>query len=70
MCALAAAAIIPAMNREATTARVVLIADRRDRRTGLPESGAAPVRRFRLARLRREAQSPSAASVLQHLKRA
>jgi hypothetical protein len=55
------------MNREATTARVVLIADRR---TGLPESGAAPLRRFRLARLRREAQSPSAASVLQQLRRA
>jgi hypothetical protein len=60
-------AIIPTMNREATTARVVLIADRR---TGLPESGAAPLRRFRLARLRREAQSPSAASVLQQFKRA
>jgi hypothetical protein len=58
--------IILAMTPPATAAKVLLVADRRETSA---EPGAAPVRRYRLARLRFEARRQDAASRFEHLKR-
>ena len=49
-----------------TTAKVLLVADRR---AAAPEPGAAPLRRFRLARLRFDGREAASATRFEHLKR-
>ncbi len=59
--------IITDMPRPITSSRVLLVADRR---VGPPESeGAAPLRRYRLARLRLDGRSAGPALRFEHLKR-
>jgi len=58
--------IIIAMPRPITPSRVLLVADRR---VGPPESGGAPLRRYRLARLRLDGRSAGPALRFEHLKR-
>jgi hypothetical protein len=48
------------------TAKVLLVADRRHAATG---PGAAPLRRYRLARLRFDSRDAEPASRFEHLKR-
>jgi hypothetical protein len=55
-----------AMTYSPTSAKVLLVADRREPAT---EPGTAPVRRYRLARLRFEGRGQDAASRFEHLKR-
>ena len=57
------------MNHPATSARVLLVADRR-RAERTPQPGAAPVRRYRLARLRFDGRAADPAARFEHLKRA
>ena len=54
------------MTYPATSAKVLLVADRRDTPA---EPGAAPVRRYRLARLRFEGRRQDESSRFEHLKR-
>jgi hypothetical protein len=54
------------MPRSITSSKVLLVADRRVAPSG---PGAAPVRRYRLARLRLEGRAPGEASRFDHLKR-
>jgi hypothetical protein len=63
---LACTSIILAMPRSITSSKVLLVADRRVAPSG---PGAAPVRRYRLARLRLEGRAPGEASRFDHLKR-
>ena len=49
-----------------TTSKVLLVADRR---SSASESGAAPLRRYRLARLRFDGREAEPASRFEHLKR-
>jgi hypothetical protein len=58
--------MILAMPYSPTSAKVLLVADRREPPT---ETGAAPVRRYRLARLRFEGRQQDEASRFEHLKR-
>ena len=62
----AARRIMLVMTRPIRSSRLVLVADPRPAST-LPD--AAPVRRYRLARLRLEARSPEASERFAHLKR-
>ena len=55
-----------AMTRPVTTPRVLLVADRR---ATTSEPSAAPIRRYRLARLRFDARAADPASRFDHLKR-
>ncbi len=66
MCDLGPGAIIPFMTRPATSARVMLLEDRRG---GAATTGSAPVRRFRLARLRFEGQHTDSPKRYEYLKR-
>jgi len=66
MAALAGAAIMLAMTRPVTSSRVVLIADRRP---VPPDSEPAPVRRYRIARLRFDNRPAEPESRFEHLKR-
>lgn len=54
------------MTRPVTTSKVLLVADRRSESS---EDGAAPVRRYRLARLRFDGRAAEPASRFDHLKR-
>jgi hypothetical protein len=54
------------MTYPATSAKVLLVADRREMST---EPGAAPVRRYRLARLRFAGRQQDEVSRFEHLKR-
>jgi hypothetical protein len=65
MCALGAEAIMPPMTR-LTTQKVLLVADRREIAS---DPGLAPVRRYRLARLRFDGRDSEPASRFEHLKR-
>jgi hypothetical protein len=58
--------IILVMTYPAPSAKVLLVADRRDTPA---EPGAAPVRRYRLARLRFEGRHQDESSRFAHLKR-
>jgi hypothetical protein len=49
-----------------TTSKVLLVADRR---SAVSEPGTAPLRRFRLARLRFDGRDAEPASRFEHLKR-
>jgi hypothetical protein len=64
---LGAGAIILAMTRPAPSSRVLLVADRRP---PVQPSGAVPIRRYRLARLRLDGRSTDPSSRFEHLKRA
>jgi hypothetical protein len=66
MCDRGAGAIIRAMTRPVTSAKVLLVADRR---IASPEPGSAPLRRYRLARLRFDGRAADQASRFEHLKR-
>jgi hypothetical protein len=66
MAAGAAARIMLVMTRSITSSKVLLIADRRGTS---PEGPSAPVRRYRIARLRLEGRSPESAARFEHLKR-
>jgi hypothetical protein len=55
-----------AMTRLATSTRVLLL---EERRTQAEDSSSAPIRRYRLARLRFEPRDASPASRFEHLKR-
>ena len=66
MCASWPGAIMLAMTRPIRSSRLVLVADPRPA-SPLPET--APVRRYRLARLRLEARSPDESERFTHLKR-
>jgi hypothetical protein len=57
---------MPAMTRPVRSSKVLLVADRRDTPA---ETGGAPVRRYRLARLRFEDRTAEPASRFAHLKR-
>jgi hypothetical protein len=59
---------IPVMTRPATSAKVLLVADRRFAAADA-ETDSAPVRRYRLARLRFEGRTIDLASRFEHLKR-
>jgi hypothetical protein len=61
-----AAAIMLVMTSPSASPKVLLIADRR---TTTSEPGTAPLRRYRLARLRFEGRVANAASRFEHLKR-
>jgi hypothetical protein len=52
------------MTRPVTSSKVVLVEDRRE-----AEAGVAPLRRYRLARLRLDGRSHDPASRFEHLKR-
>jgi hypothetical protein len=54
------------MTRPVTSAKVVLV---EDRRVTSSEAGSAPLRRYRLARLRLDGRSADPASRFEHLKR-
>ncbi len=58
--------MMPAMTPPVTSSKVLLIEDRREQPA---EPSTAPVRRYRLARLRLDGRSPDAASRFDHLKR-
>jgi hypothetical protein len=58
--------MILAMTHPATSAKVLLVTDRRDTPA---EPGSVPVRRYRLARLRFEGRQQNEASRFEHLKR-
>jgi hypothetical protein len=58
--------IILAMNRPATSSRVLVVADRR---SGSGAAAASPVRRYRLARLRFDGRATDSAARYEHLKR-
>jgi hypothetical protein len=66
MCALAAEAIMLAMTRPVTSSKVLLVEDVRAERDA---ERPAPVRRYRLARLRLDCRSGDPASRFEHLKR-
>ncbi len=55
-----------AMTRPIRSSKVLLVADRRDVSS---EPGSAPVRRFRLARLRFDGRAGDSAMRFEHLKR-
>jgi hypothetical protein len=63
---LGSGSIISAMNRPATSSRVLVVADRRP---ASAESGAAPLRRYRIARLRFDGRTTDSAARYEHLKR-
>ena len=60
------APISPAMSPAPTSSKVILIADRR---TGSAAATTAPVRRYRLARLRFETRPVGRGTDFEHLKR-
>ena len=66
MWGLGTAGIISAMARTLPASKVLLVADRRVATAG---PGTAPVRRYRLARLRLDGRSAEPASRFDHLKR-
>lgn len=66
MWALGAAAMMLAMTRPTTPSKLLLVADPRP---VSPDSDAAPVRRYRLARLRLEGREQEPARRYEHLKR-
>ena len=55
-----------AMTRPATSTRVLLLEERRSQAEG---ASSAPIRRYRLARLRFEPRASAPASRFEHLKR-
>jgi hypothetical protein len=66
MCPEAPGPIMFAMTRSLKTSKVLLVADRRVEPT---HDAAAPVRRYRLARLRFDPPPAAGASRFEHLKR-
>lgn len=66
MCALALRRIMLSMTRPATSSRVMLL---EDRRTGAAAPGSAPLRRYRLARLRFDGQPTDSPKRFEYLKR-
>jgi hypothetical protein len=66
MCPLARRTIILAMTRPVPSSKVFLLEDRRG---GSASSDGAPVRRYRLARLRFDVQAAPEASRFDYLKR-
>ena len=66
MCALGPARIMLPMTRPATSSRVMLL---EDRRAGAAAPGSAPVRRYRLARLRFDGQPTDSQKRFEYLKR-
>ena len=66
MCAPSRGANMLAMTRPTRSSRLVLVADPRPA-SPFPET--APLRRYRLARLRLEARTPEASERFTHLKR-
>ena len=58
------------MSQAATSSRVLLVADHRRADTGDAQRGTAPVRRYRLARLRLDGRTADPAARFEHLKRA
>jgi hypothetical protein len=61
-----AGSMIPAMTRPAALSKVMLL---EDRRAGAPPTGSAPVRRYRLARVRPGAAPAQPAKRFDYLKR-
>jgi hypothetical protein len=66
MCAGAAASIMLTMTRPIAASKVLLVADRR---AASPEPGSAPVRRYRLARLRYDGRPTEPATRFEQVKR-
>ena len=66
MCPLALKRMIMPMTRPATSSKVMLLEDRRG---GAATTGSAPVRRYRLARLRLDSQPAESAKRFEYLKR-
>jgi hypothetical protein len=64
------AAIISPMSQGNDSAKVLLVADPRRTSERVAQRGTAPVRRYRLARLRFEGRATDPAARFEHLKRA